>query len=143
MKGGDGCLTCRYCVFHTPSDWTPVYEGHTFGGRDAARVIRETGYHISAICAFMPEWREVETSHWCGQHKMRSGFRHSETVSEAIHGSWLKQERDSQKLTIARLQRELKVARDLSANRLKRLKGKPPRRKGIAPPHPDTQEPAP
>jgi hypothetical protein len=117
MKGH--CLNCTHFLFDTPADWKRSYEGQLFHQWNAISHIRQTQRYVDGKCTLFPTHTEHRSDHGCGQHDAQN---HGE-LRELIWGTPQALELNELRKQVPDLKRQLKKAREVSASRLKRLKG--------------------
>lgn len=120
-----GCLLCEHFKPEAPNSWKPDYSGDVYHAYEARKEIKRTNLHQPGWCMLNPEYIKVTTGHVCGQIKLQ---RFAVTSLHLfIWGTYDEQRVETAEEKAKELTRQLKVAREISHNRLKKiqkLKGK-------------------
>jgi hypothetical protein len=117
------CLLCQHFKAKAPPDWTPSYKDDTYGVFHVRNNLRApNGKHERGFCMFNPISHEVWTSHYCG--KFQPADYGLVDLRDFIWGSWQGKELEETKKKLKETQRLLKLSREKSKNRLRRIKEK-------------------
>jgi len=88
--------------------------------RHAREYVRAANRAIKIRCTLFPEWKEYWSNHFCGQFEPNA-LPTIESADQYLNGTWRDQVRERLEADNKKLQKELKIARQRSATRLKRL----------------------
>lgn len=102
-----------------PPDWKPKYDRDEYNRYDMREAIRKTQVHQRGQCCFNPIAVEVFTNHTCGHFTPLEHFVPS--LQDFIWGDWTRRQLEDLREKVPKLTHQLKAARKISQNRLKRI----------------------